>query len=213
MRKNSIFPVNCAIILDQRKGFNILRVIAGIAKKRQLKVPRGLEVRPTSDRVKEALFNILGGLVPGCRFLDLFAGTGNIGIEALSRGAAVAVFVENNPRNVRVIKENLAVTGMEAKARLVRLDVADALALLGGEGQKFDLIFLDPPYLKDFEKSTLAGIARHGLLRPGGRVVVESSKKDQLPREIGDLKMFRQEKYGDTLLSFYHNEQTTGEGN
>ena len=172
-----------------------------------------MEVRPTSDRVKEALFNILGGLVPGCRFLDLFAGTGNIGIEALSRGAAGAVFVENNVKNARIIRENLAVTGMEAKARLICLDVAEALVLLGKEGQNFDLVFLDPPYLKDFESGALAGIAGHGLLRPGGRVVVESSKKDRLPRETGSLKMFRQEKYGDTLLSFYHNEQTTGEGN
>lgn len=170
-------------------------------------------MRPTSDRVKEAFFNILGGRVPGCHFLDLFAGTGNIGIEALSRGAAAAVFVEKDARNIRVIKENLAATGLEAQARLIRLDVADALPLLGKEGRRFDVVFLDPPYLKDYEAGTLGGIAGHGLLRPGGWAVVESSKRDDLPREVGNLKMFRQEKYGDTLLTFYRNAQTTGEGN
>jgi 16S rRNA (guanine(966)-N(2))-methyltransferase RsmD len=170
-----------------------------------------MQVRPTSDRVKEALFNILRDYVPGCLFLDLFAGTGNIGIEALSRGAASAAFVENNTKNVRVIKENLASTGLAEGAKVIQMDVASALSLLGREGQDFDIIFLDPPYLKDFETATLAGIAGHGLLKTDGLVVIESSKKDHLPRKINSLTMFRQEKYGDTLLSFYHNEQTTGE--
>jgi len=162
-----------------------------------------MKVRPTADRVKEALFNILGGLVPGCTFLDLFAGTGSIGIEALSRGAAGAVFVEKFKENIGVIKENLTVTGMAGKARVLHQDVADALILLGMEGAKFDLIYLDPPYLEDHRISTLAGIARYGLLKPGGVAVVESGKKDSLPSEVEGLKMFRQEKYGDTMLSFY----------
>lgn len=188
-------------------------MISGTAKKRQLKVPRGLEVRPTADRVKEALFNILGGRIPGCCFLDLFAGTGNIGIEALSRGAAAVVFVEKNFKHIHVIKENLTVTGLDARARLVHLDVADALPLLGREGQGFDVIFLDPPYLKNFETGTLNGIVEQNLLAPGGVVVIESSKKDHPPRNVKDLQIFRQEKYGDTLLSLYHHEPTTREGN
>lgn len=160
-------------------------------------------MRPTSGRVKEALFNILGDLVVGCCFLDLFAGTGNIGIEALSRGAEVAVFVDNDIKNISVIKKNLAITGFESCARVIHLDVEDALKLLGKEGCKFDLIFIDPPYLKGFETNTLAGIASHGLLKPEGKVIVESSKKDYLPRGVEDIKIIRQEKYGDTLLSFY----------
>lgn len=168
-------------------------------------------MRPTSDRVKEALFNILGDRVPGCLFLDLFAGTGNIGIEALSRGAAGAAFVENNIKNIRVIKENLSSTGLDEDAEIIQIDVANALSLLGREGQGFDIIFLDPPYLMNFEAATLAGIAGHGLLKTDGLVVIESSKKDHLPRKIKSLTMFRQEKYGDTLLSFYHYVQTTGE--
>jgi 16S rRNA (guanine966-N2)-methyltransferase len=147
-----------------------------------------------------------------CSFLDLFAGTGNIGIEALSRGAAGSVFVEIDKNNIHIIKENLHITGLEDKARLICRAVADALPLLGSEGQKFDLIFLDPPYLKDNEINTLAGIARHRLLRPDGRVVVESSKKHHLPRIIDNLEIIRQEKYGDTLLSFYYYRQKAGEG-
>jgi len=188
-----------------------LRVIAGAAKKRRLKAPRGLKVRPTSDRVKEALFNILGPLVEGSNFLDLFAGTGSVGIEALSRGARRAVFVEKNIENINVIKENLSITGLGNGARLVCLSVAQALPLLGREGVKYELIFIDPPYFKGLVSGTLSGIARNGLLKPGGTVVVESSNKDLLPREAFFLRLFRQEKYGDTLLSFYQ-EFTTGEG-
>jgi 16S rRNA G966 N2-methylase RsmD len=113
---------------------------------------------------------------------------------------------------MRIIRENLQITGLDDKARLLRRDVADALFQLGSEGQKFDIVFLDPPYLKDYEISTLAGIAKHRLLKPGGRVVVESSKKHRLPRIVEDLEIIRQEKYGDTLLSFYYHKQTAGEG-
>jgi 16S rRNA (guanine(966)-N(2))-methyltransferase RsmD len=138
-----------------------------------------------------------------CSFLDLFAGSGNIGIEALSRGAANAVFVENNEKVISIIKENLRITGLAGQGRLIRGEVAAVLSRLGSEKQVFDIIFLDPPYLKDYETDTLAGIARHRLLKPDGMVVVESSKNHHLPRIVEDLKIMRQEKYGDTLLSFY----------
>ncbi|OPY57367.1 MAG: Ribosomal RNA small subunit methyltransferase D [Pelotomaculum sp. PtaU1.Bin035] len=197
--------------MNKRTGSIILRVIAGIAKKRQLKSPRGVEVRPTSGRVKEALFNILGPLVEGSNFLDLFAGTGNVGIEALSRGAERTVFVEKSVKNVRIIKENLDITGLEANARLVCLSVNQALPLLGREGLEYDLIFIDPPYHKDLVSDTLNGIVKNGLLKPGGTVVIESGEKDLLPRGTVFLRLFRQEKYGDTFLSFYH-ELTAGEG-
>lgn len=151
--------------------------------------------------------------MPGCAFLDLFAGTGNIGIEALSRGAGSAVFVERDQKNVKIIKENLTITGLGDKARLIHQDVARALPLLAGHGQTFDLVFMDPPYLKGLEASTLDGIVGSGLLKTGGSAIVESSSKEYLPREIKSLKLIRQEKYGDTLLSFYINEQVAGEGN
>lgn len=182
-----------------------MRVIAGIAKKRQLKAPRGLQVRPTSDRVKEALFNILGPSIAGSSFLDLFAGTGNIGIEALSRGADRAVFVERDIKNIRIIKDNLGITGLEANARLLCLNVNKAISLLGQEGQVYDLIFIDPPYLKDLVSSTLNNIIKNDLLKPGGTIIVESSKRDPTPRDAAaSLRLLRQEKYGDTLLSFYN---------
>jgi len=169
-----------------------------------------MAVRPTSDRVKEALFNITGSRIPGCFFLDLFAGTGNIGIEALSRGASSVVFIENNHKNIQLIKDNLRITGLAEKARIICQDVPLALNLLGREGLKFDLIFLDPPYLKDFEAGALAGIAGNSLLKPDGKVIIESSKKCGLPGRIAELEMVRQEKYGDTLLSFYQINGNTG---
>jgi len=178
-------------------------VISGTAGKRRLKSPRGLDVRPTSDRVKEALFNILGEHVADSCFLDLFAGTGNVGIEALSRGAHSVVFVENNHQNIRYIKKNLEITSLGARARLIRLDTEKALIMLGKEGRRFNLIFLDPPYLQNFEASALAQIDYQELLRPDGIIVIESSKKDRLPGNPGRLEMFRQKRYGDTMLTFY----------
>lgn len=162
-----------------------------------------MAVRPTGDRVKEALFNILRDRVPGCCFLDLFAGSGSIGIEALSRGASVAVFVEANRRHAAIIKENLKGCGLEQKARLIPAKVAEALRLLAEEGQVFDLIFMDPPYLKNLETVTLADIQRYHLLKAEGMIIVESSKRDCLPQSVDDLRLLRTEKYGDTLLSFF----------
>ncbi len=131
----------------------------------------------------------------------------------MSRGAAIAVFVENNINNADIIKENLLITGLSAYAHILCLDVAEALSLLGREKKKFDFIFLDPPYLKGLETTSLACITKNELLKPGGNVIIESGKKYCLPRNIGDLEMFRHEKYGDTLLSFYHNKHTIGEEN
>lgn len=168
-----------------------------------MKAPRGLSVRPTADRVKEALFNILGPLVEGSCFLDLFAGSGNVGIEALSRGAVRTVFVEKKIQNIQIIRQNLSITGLTATARLVCSSVDQALPLLGKEGQKFDIIFMDPPYHHDLVEGALRGIVKNNLLIHEGTVVIESSKKDILPREAIFLRLWRQEKYGDNLLSFY----------
>ncbi|MDD3652933.1 MAG: 16S rRNA (guanine(966)-N(2))-methyltransferase RsmD [Desulfotomaculaceae bacterium] len=181
----------------------MLRVIAGSAKKRQLKSPRGLSVRPTTARVKEALFNILRPLIEGSYFLDLFAGSGNIGIEALSRGALRTVFVEKKIENINIIRQNLSITGLITKADIRCASVDQALQLLGREGQKFDIIFMDPPYYDNLILGTLRGILINNLLVRKGTVVIESSKKDILPPEVVSIKLLRQEKYGDNLLSFY----------
>ena len=180
-----------------------MRVIAGTAKKRRLKAPRGLAVRPTCDRVKEALFNILADRVPECVFLDLFAGTGNIGIEAISRGAALAVFVEKEHKNTRVIVDNLKTTGFLSAARVLRREAKEAVKLLCAEGIAFDLIFMDPPYQTDLAKETLACVAAGGILKGSGIVIVETGPKEDMSPQIPALKMFRRERYGDTMLAFY----------
>jgi len=181
-----------------------LRVIAGIAGRKRLKVPSGRAVRPTAGRVKEALFSILADRVPGSLFLDLFAGSGGIGIEALSRGALKAVFIEKNFHHIHLLNYNLKTVGFVEKATIINRDVGQSLPFLRGD--RFDLVFMDPPYDRGFENSTLDAIARYNLLRPDGMVVVESSKHTILPSEVIRLRLTRQERYGDTLLSFYKNK-------
>lgn len=180
-----------------------MRVITGTAKGRRLKAPKGMETRPTSDRIKEALFNIIGTKVINVNFLDLFAGTGAIGIEALSRGAHKAVFVEKNPKTTRIIRENLESTSLSERAFIMAQEADKALETLSLKGERFGMIFIDPPYLKGLEKESLAIIDRRNLLDPGGLIITESSKLDNMPEEIGGIKLFRQERYGDTVLSFY----------
>ena len=184
-----------------------MRVITGTAKGRALKAPKGLTTRPTTDRVKEALFNILGLKVRGAKFLDLFAGSGGIGIEALSRGAQRALFIEKDPKALEVIKANLALTGLGLNALVLTGDVYKNLDYIGQQGQKFEFVFMDPPYLMDFEEPVLAKIDSLKLLALGGQVIVESSKRDDIPTQVGSLATVRREKYGDTHLTFYvHSE-------
>jgi len=181
----------------------ILRVISGKAKGRKLKVPAGFNLRPTPDRVKESLFNILMGEIEGALFLDLFAGTGNIGIEALSRGAAGAVFVENNDRHVKVIMENLARTGLGERARVIKSDVQTALKKLSVENLKFDIVFMDPPYNTDLAEKALLLLEENDTVGINGLVIVESERLKDMPLKVGKLVISRQEKYGDTKLTFY----------
>jgi len=180
-----------------------LRVITGLAKGRKLKAPKGMLTRPTSDRVKEALFNVLGERVVEARFLDLFAGSGNVGIEALSRGAVRAVFVEQNPRALQVLRENLETVGFQEQAQVLGQDVIRALDFLGKKQAEFDLIYVDPPYLKGFEQGVLEKVSQYGLMADGGILVIESSKRDLLPSEAGRLELYRTQDYGDTSLSYY----------
>jgi 16S rRNA (guanine(966)-N(2))-methyltransferase RsmD len=185
-----------------RGGFQI-RVISGSVKGRRLKSPGNLKVRPTADRVKEALFNIIRDRVPGSIFLDLFAGTGNIGIEALSRGASMVVFVEQHYKTIQLIKENLDLTGLNDYATLLKGNIPSCFSSLGAMSYKYDLIFMDPPYLKDLINCALSGIDEYDLLLPGGQAIVECSKLEDLPLEVNKLRLIRQEKYGDTILGFY----------
>ncbi|MHB9096120.1 MAG: 16S rRNA (guanine(966)-N(2))-methyltransferase RsmD [Eubacteriales bacterium] len=180
-----------------------LRVITGRARGRKLKAPKGMETRPTSDRIKESLFNIIGDRIIDAIFLDLYAGTGAIGIEAISRGAGKSVFVESNLRTIKIIKENLELTGLAEQAEVLCRDVSSAIRMLSKGERKFSIIFLDPPYLKDLVQQTLLKLDENHIIAPGGVIITESSKLDVLPEHVGQLARFRQERYSDTVLSFY----------
>jgi 16S rRNA (guanine966-N2)-methyltransferase len=185
-----------------------MRVIAGIHRSRILKSLKGLALRPTSDRLRETLFNVLGPGVAGSRFLDLFAGTGAIGIEALSRGAAEVVFVENHPPAAALIRRNLASLGIRSGATVLALDAHRALEKLASrqkrDAVRFDFIFLDPPYaaVKDYPH-VLEFLGSADLLASSGIVVAEHRRSFDLPEQAGALHCFRVLRQGDAALSFY----------
>jgi 16S rRNA (guanine(966)-N(2))-methyltransferase RsmD len=182
-----------------------MRIIAGKFRSRQLKSLKGLSLRPTSDMLRETLFNILGPRVQGSRFLDLFAGTGAVGIEAISRGAISAVFVENHPAAVLLIRENLASLEIKSEARIIASAAAPALLRLEKEhGDFFDFIFLDPPYAnKNDYKLTLDSLAASSLVLESSILIAEHDKKSPLAKSIGGLEQFRLLTQGDATLSFY----------
>ena len=153
-----------------------MRVIAGSAKRLQLKTIEGMDTRPTTDRIKETLFNMITPSLYDCRFLDLCAGSGGIGIEALSRGAKEAVFVEKNPKAVSCIKENLKYTKLDSNAQVVATDVLSALARLRGTSA-FGIIFMDPPYNHNLEKQVLASLNDSNLVDEDTLLIVEASKE------------------------------------
>lgn len=155
-----------------------MRVIAGSARRIQLKTLEGMDTRPTTDRIKETLFNMLSPYLYDSIFLDLFAGSGGIGIEALSRGAMEAVFVEKNPKAMQCVKENLKNTHLERKGMTMSMDVMTALYKLEGE-KRFDYIFMDPPYGHELERRVLEYLADSSLLSSDGVIIVEASKETE----------------------------------
>ncbi|OIQ58383.1 ribosomal RNA small subunit methyltransferase D [Moorella thermoacetica] len=178
----------------------MLRIIAGEARGRRLGTPRGRTTRPTSDRVREALFNILGNRVIDSLFLDLFAGSGAVGLEALSRGARRAVFVENNRQALNCLLANIKATGLEARGQVMALDARRALATLARRGETFDLIFSDPPYRQGWEELILPAVIP--VLAPGGLVIMETAVAEAGPAITG-LEITAIRIYGDTALNFY----------
>jgi 16S rRNA (guanine966-N2)-methyltransferase len=178
-----------------------MRVIAGEAKGRKLKMVPGSATRPVGDRVKEALFSILGDRVVDARFLDLYAGTGSVGIEALSRGARSAVFVDRQRQAVSTIRDNLSHTGLKDRAQVVR---GDAFVFLRrGDLAPFDLIYVAPPQYKVLWAKTLLALEEASLLAPGGLVTVQIHPKEYEELELRSLELVDQRKYGSTLLCFY----------
>jgi 16S rRNA (guanine(966)-N(2))-methyltransferase RsmD len=180
-----------------------MRVIAGEWKGRRLSAPRGPATRPTSDQVRTALMDTLGPWLPGARVLDLFAGAGGVGIEALSRGAAEAVFVERAPVAVAALRENLQRLGVEGRARVLRREASGALEAFTREGIRFGLIFLDPPYASALAGRALERLADGTLVAPGGVVVAQHPTKAPLPERIGALLRWRTRRFGETTLTFF----------
>ncbi|MHB1419006.1 MAG: 16S rRNA (guanine(966)-N(2))-methyltransferase RsmD [Bacillota bacterium] len=180
-----------------------MRVISGMAKGRRLAAPKGLNTRPTSDRVKEAVFNVLGERVIDSNVLDLFAGTGSMGIEALSRGASHAAFVENSRVAWQVLQDNLEQTRLSGKASVYRQDVMIALTRLQALENKYDLIFVDPPYQRGWELPVLESLWQGLLVAPAGLVILESSSREEPPQAIGGLAALKCHIYGDTLITYY----------
>ena len=180
-----------------------MRVIGGAAKGRRLRVPRGDAVRPTADRVKESLFNILPRDFSGARVLDVFAGSGNLSIEALSRGAAHAILIDVSQRAGAMIRENLRRLGFAAQTEVWVAAAARSLKTLARRADSFDFIFLDPPYDQGLAGRSLELIGRCDLLRPGGTLVIEHSSREAIGAAYGPLQLHDQRRYGDTLLSFY----------
>ena len=188
----------------------MLRVIAGSAKGRRLATLRTLALRPTPDRVREALFNILGARLDGAAVLDLFAGSGAIGLEALSRGARHAIFVEAHAPACRLIENNLRLCGLHAQGSVFCQDVLDALAAIKKQGQAFEVIFLDPPYRTSLVEEALFQLGDGRLLTAQGQVIAEHFFKRVLSEHYGRLHRVRVTRFGDVALSFYRVEAQEG---
>ena len=177
-----------------------MRLTGGLDRGRRLFVPRGARTRPTAAKVREAIFNILGP--PPGAVLDLYAGTGALGIEALSRGATAAVFVERDGAALSALRRNLRETGLEDKATVMGGDVRTALRRLAPRADKFSWVFMDPPYIKDTE-GVLGELSGSELLTSCAVVIVEHDKRHRSPDSVGCLFLTDRRQYGDTELSFY----------
>ncbi|MBU4362623.1 16S rRNA (guanine(966)-N(2))-methyltransferase RsmD [bacterium] len=180
-----------------------MRIVAGKNKGNILKSPKDLSVRPTSEKVREALFDILGTSVKETSFLDLFAGTGAVGIEALSRGAREVIFIEKELKCIKIIKENLEKTGNSQNAIVYKIDFFSGLKLLVKKNYLFDYIFLDPPYSIGLVNISLLEIAKLPILRHNGLVIAQHHKKEKVMENLNNLRLFNQRRYGECYLSFY----------
>jgi 16S rRNA (guanine966-N2)-methyltransferase len=180
-----------------------MRVIGGKAKGRRIKAPKGLSLRPTADRVKEALFNILPRSLSGYRVLDLYAGTGNLTVEALSRGASEALLIDNAREARKAIQENLGALGFMDKTRIWQSPVLRAIRQLSRRKETFDLVFVDPPYEKGLIEPTLGAIGGAGILTGSGLVVAEHSVREKVGTTYGSLRLRDQRRYGATVVSFF----------
>ena len=181
-----------------------MRIIAGKYKSRTIRMPKGAKVRPTKDRIREALFNMITPYIRGAAVLDTFAGSGAFGIEAVSRGAGHVVFVEKDRRCVDTIRKNLETLGVGPDSTsIIKMDAFRAFDMLGRGGEKFDIILLDPPYYSDMAKKSLIKLNRHDILTSRCIIIAEHHKKDALPEDLDVITTYRKASYGDIRLTFY----------
>lgn len=180
-----------------------MRITGGALRGRRLHAPKSADIRPIRDQVRAALFNILNDLVAGSRFLDLFAGTGSVGLDALSRGAAYALFVDHGREAIELIERNVGELELSDRAEILREDVLRALDLLHGQGERFDLAFVGPPYGEDLAHQTLSRLSQLDILSPGAVVIAEIFKKESAGERYGTLRLFDERLYGDNRIVLY----------
>ena len=184
-----------------------MRVISGKVRGLKLNTPKNQDVRPTTDRVKENLFNMINSYIMDSNILDLFAGTGSLGIECLSRGAKNCVFIDISKESIAIVKSNIKKARVENESLVLNLDFKDAVSRLQSQKNKFDVIFMDPPYYKEMFVDALEKIDNANLLDEEGIIVVEHDTKDILPDKVNRLEKTKDKKYGNTTLTFYKMEE------
>lgn len=182
-----------------------MRVISGKCRGTKLEAPEGLTTRPTTDRIKETLFNIIAFDIPNCNFLDLFSGSGAIGIESLSRGAKKAVFVDSNRLALDCIEKNLLKTRLKEYSHIYPLDVLSALKEMKKNGEKFDIIFMDPPYRLEFIAEILQKVIDYDLLSEEGYIILERSSNTTIPI-VKNLVLWKEKRYKTTTINFFRKD-------
>lgn len=181
-----------------------MRVVSGEFRGRKLSAVPGMATRPTTDKVKEALFNIIGPYFDGGVSLDLFAGSGGLSIEGVSRGIDRAVLIDRQYAAIKTIKKNVEATKRPEKFQIFKQDAVKALHLLQGHKEHFDLVYLDPPYAKQKIVENLSAMVELDLLNPGAIIVAETNQEANLPDDLPGFKMVRRQDYGITVLTIYH---------
>lgn len=195
--------VIASVTIDNKRELNYMRVVAGEYGGRRLKAVPGMKTRPTTDKVKEAMFNIIGPYLEGGQVLDLFAGSGGLSIEAVSRGADHATLVDRQYQAIKTIHENLSVTKEEGKFTVLKGDAYKMLNKLAKQEQGFDYVFLDPPYKKQQILELMEQLKKLGLLNTDALIICETDQVADLPEELADFELIKKADYGITELTFY----------
>ncbi|MDR1773700.1 MAG: 16S rRNA (guanine(966)-N(2))-methyltransferase RsmD [Clostridioides sp.] len=181
----------------------VMRIISGKVRGLKLETPKNDDIRPTTDRIKESVFNIINSYILDSEVLDLFSGSGSLGLECISRGAKKCVFVDSNKESINLLKKNIRKTRFEENSEVFNLDFRDALGQFGTKNKKFDLIFLDPPYHEGLFEEALQKIQKNNLIKEDSLIIVEHDTEDKLPDKIDKLSKKDERKYGKTTITFY----------